>query len=203
MAGFDFDQKVLENFPVVIARHDGILVRPTKAGIRQILAAKGVYREVSTLWVERIKLHGPCRLPYGDLDASVEFLLSAPPVQLWRDFVENSRLALPNECAGLMVFNTDSSEWRLEMRVPLFSSRAQIDYQEPLLSEEDLAIVDIHSHGYYGAFFSDRDNQDDAGGIKISVVVGKVNQPIPEFKMRLVALDEFLPIQLQDGKFTP
>lgn len=196
------DQSVLETFPVAIAPHEGHLEPANKPGIRNILAAGGVIREISTFWMVRRKLQGPCSLPYGALQESVEFLVDAPPVQLWKDFVEVARQALPNESAGLMVWNQQRHQWRLELRQPLLVSRARIDYMEPELDEDDVGVVDIHSHGHFGAGFSARDDRDDAGGIKISAVIGKVDQSIPEFIVRLVAIDEFIPITLSsDGKF--
>lgn len=192
----------LETFPVAIAPHEGTLELSPKAGIRNILAADGVYRELTTFWMVRRKLHGPCKLPYGALQESLEFLVGAPPAQLWKDFVEVARQALPNESAGLMVWNQRLQQWRLEIRQSLMANRARIDYVEPHLDEDDVGVVDIHSHGHFGAGFSSRDNQDDAGGIKISAVIGKVDQTTPEFVIRLVAIDEFIPLTLTgDGRF--
>ena len=202
MADSTFDRAIQDTFPVAIAPHEGFLDKATKAGIRNILAADGVYREVSTFWMIRRKLHGLCKLPYGTLSESLEFLVDAPPAKLWTDFVKAARLALPNESAGLMVWNQRLQQWRLEIRQPLRASRARIDYQEPTLDEDDVGVIDIHSHGHYGASFSNRDNHDDAGGIKVSAVIGKVNQSTPEFLIRLVAIDEFIPLTLTgDGKF--
>lgn len=194
------DQSVLQTFPVAIAPHEGQLEPASKAGIRNILAANGVYRELTTFWMVRRKLHGACKMPYGALQESVEFLVDAPPDQLWKDFVEAAKLALPNECAGLMVWNQRLQQWRLEMRQPLFVSSELIDYKEPALDEDDVGVVDIHSHGHAAAYYSHVDDLDDAGGIKVSAVIGKVNQN-PEFVIRLVAIDEFIPLTLVGGKF--
>lgn len=71
--------------------------------------------------------------------------------QLWKDFVEVARRALPNESAGLMVWNQRLQQWRLEIRQSLMANRARIDYVEPHLDEDDVGVVDIHSHGYFGA----------------------------------------------------
>lgn len=199
MTDATFDESVQDTFPVAIAPHEGPMPCASKAGIRNILAAGGILREIATFWMVRRKLHGACNLPYGALAESLEFLVAAPPVQLWSDFLEVAKLALPNECAALMVWNHTLQQWRLEVRHATHASRARIDYLEPSLAEDDVVVVDIHSHGQYGAFFSKLDDQDDAGGIKVSAVIGKVDQTTSEFVIRLVAIDEFIPLVLNSG----
>jgi PRTRC genetic system protein A len=192
---------MLETFPVAIAPHEGALSDPTKAGMRYVLASDGVYREISTCWMVRRKLHGPCRLPYGDLQESLTFLMEAPPLELWKEFLAQARQALPNECAGLMIWNQTSQQWRLEMRIAHLASKVRIDYIEARLDDDEVGVVDIHSHGVLRAGFSQRDNRDDMGGIKVAAVVGRVDQPSPEFVMRLVAIDEFMPLTMVGGQF--
>jgi len=45
-------------------------------------------------------------------------------------------------------------------------------------------VVDIHSHGAMPAFFSATDNKDEQG-LKLYMVVGKLNTLIPEVKLRI------------------
>ncbi|MDP2949732.1 MAG: Mov34/MPN/PAD-1 family protein [Chloroflexota bacterium] len=45
-------------------------------------------------------------------------------------------------------------------------------------------VVDMHSHGYMGAWFSTTDNQDDAG-FRISIVVGRMDMLVWEVEARV------------------
>jgi PRTRC genetic system protein A len=196
------DLAVQLNFPVCIAPQAASVGRPEKNGTRFILAQDGVYRELSTDWMVRTKRHSTCCLPYGEMAESLIFRVTAPPNELWRAFVEKARNVYPNECAGWFIWNPIAKYWRLAMRQELHASPDRIDYQEPPMSEDEVAVVDIHSHGQHRAYFSTMDDSDDAGGIKIAAVIGRVNSSQPEFGMRLVAIDEFLPLTLTvEGHF--
>lgn len=194
------DRAIQSSFPLAIAPHEGNLPGSGQNGTRYIAAEDGIYREVQTEWMRRTKLHARCSLPYGSAQESVEFLLPTPPRELWLEFFEQSIAVLPNEHAALMVWNTTAQNWRLVARTFAHACPDRIDYIEPNLAEHDLAVVDVHSHATDRAFFSPRDNTDDAGGIKISACVGRVDAS-PEIVMRLVCIDEFIPIQMKDGKF--
>lgn len=124
-----------------------------------------------------------------------------PPRELLLAFVEQARVALPNEAAALLAINTLNGVWTLYARQPSLVTPDRIDYIEPTLDENEVAVVDIHSHGRYRAFFSRRDDADDFGGIKLSAVVGEVHTDQPQFAMRLVVVDKVQPILIKDGHF--
>ncbi len=190
------DRAVQMNFPVCVAPQTASVSSPEKNGTRFILARDGVYRELSTDWMVRTKRHATCCLPYGEQSESLQFLIAAPPDELWRAFVQEARNVFPNECAGWFVWNPINMKWRMVMRQAISASSNRIDFQEPTLGEDEVAVVDIHSHGPHRAYFSSIDDSDDAGGIKIAAVIGRVNSSQPEFAMRLVAIDEILPLTL-------
>lgn len=195
------DASVISNFPLVCAMHESPLPRPQGNGMRFIAAADGMYREVQTEWMRRIKRISAFTLPYGEIAECLEFHIAPPPLALWREFINQSIVALPNEHAALMVWNTSSQSWRLVERGFTHASAAKIDYVEPVLAEDDLAVIDIHSHARARAFFSGTDNRDDRGGIKIAACVGHVHTQNPEVVMRVACIDEFIPIQFKAGKF--
>jgi PRTRC genetic system protein A len=60
-------------------------------------------------------------------------------------------------------------------------------------------VIDVHSHAAFPAGFSRRDDADDRGGIKIAAVFGKVNTAQPDIALRLVCLDQMVPLRL-DGE---
>lgn len=195
------DSAIQSTFPVVVAPVDGRLTDPDKAGTRFVMTQHGVMREVSNHWMTSRELVAPLSLPYGEVETGVTFHVSAPPRELLQAFVEQARLALPNEAAALLAINTLNGAWTLYARQPSLVTPDRIDYIEPTLDENDVAVVDIHSHGRSRAFFSRRDDADDFGGIKLSAVVGHVHTEQPQFAMRLVVIDKVQPILIKDGHF--
>jgi hypothetical protein len=59
-------------------------------------------------------------------------------------------------------------------------------------------IVDIHSHGGMGAFFSGTDDNDDTNSIRFSGVLGKVMDLSPEHKFRFNCMGRRLEVKLED-----
>lgn len=58
-------------------------------------------------------------------------------------------------------------------------------------------VVDIHSHGSMGAFFSNTDNQDEQG-LRLYMVVGKLDTLFPEVRLRVGVYGYFRDIQLEE-----
>lgn len=190
------DRAILETFPVAVAPHEGVLPAPAKNGTRNILASDGVYRELAMDWMVRVRRIAQCKLPYGSLRESLTFCIEPPPLELWSQFIQAARLALPSEAAAWMVWDTTAKTWRLALRSATSADAEHIAYENGALGADEVAVVDIHSHGRASAFFSSKDDKDDEGGIKIAAVVGKVDQDTPEIALRLQVIDERLPLAL-------
>lgn len=58
-------------------------------------------------------------------------------------------------------------------------------------------VLDIHSHGAMGAFFSGTDDRDEQG-LCLSMVVGKLDSLLPEVKLRVGVYGYFAPIRLEE-----
>lgn len=75
---------------------------------------------------------------------------------------------------------------------------ASASYDWGSLPTGDTIIVDIHSHGGMGAFFSGTDDGDDRGSVRYSGVIGKVMDPTPEYKLRFNFMDRKIDATLAD-----
>lgn len=196
------DQWIEKTFPVITAPPSGAIVPPETHGQRFVVAKDGLYREVSTPWLYAnlpiARVHG-MPTPFGAMEPSVQLRCGNPPRELWSEFRDQAEKAMPNECAAVFVWCSASDTWRFEMRKMSLQRPDRVDYQEPSLCESEVAVVDIHSHGHYEARFSARDDHDDAGGIKISAVLGRVGSQQTEISLRLVCLDAMIPLNL-DGE---
>lgn len=201
------DQVASANFTFVAALHAQPLAEPTKCGERFVLAKSALYREVRLPWLYsclKIATINGLPTPYGDTSEVVRFDFTPPPAELWRQFREEACKALPNECAALFIWNTESGSWRLAMRTATHVGPAHIDYVEPTLGDDELAVIDVHSHGKAPAYFSRKDYEDDYGGIKIAAVFGRVGSETPNIALRLVCLDSMVPLELvQVGQHPP
>lgn len=63
---------------------------------------------------------------------------------------------------------------------------ATVDFtRDPVLEQEHLLVMDIHSHNTMGAFFSATDNKDEKE-TRLFGVIGKIRDEMPEFKFRAV-----------------
>jgi PRTRC genetic system protein A len=134
----------------------------------------GVVREIVLPWI-RIR-HGIGNtvmvMPYGRIDETVDFLCGPIPREMFAIFMEAAKVALPKECAAAFVWNQNTCAWRYEDRQAIEATECHILYKEVRLSDEEHLVVDIHSHGIWPAFFSEEDNKDDHGTMRLSVVLG-------------------------------
>lgn len=193
---------IMENFPVVSAPLSGELNVPEKFGTRYIVARQHLLYELCTPWLyfrmPIARIGKGLATPFGDASPLIRFKCKPVPMEIWSEFMVQARNDSPNEAAALALWNVSTGAWRLAMRKPKFVSANRIEYIEPEIADEEVAVVDIHSHGLHKAFFSRQDDQDDAGGIKIAVVWGNVPDQRPGVAARLVCPGHFIPLRMTD-----
>lgn len=167
-----------------------------QTGHRFIVAEDGLYLELDRPWlhVTRMVAESPMPLPYGPvIDEGLQFGFEDDELTtLIARFIVDAKAALPAECAAWGVWNEQTE--RLEYRpcLTIQASAGGVEFHRPRLAEHEHLAVDIHSHGQLGAFFSGTDDEDDAGAVKLAVVVGELHTDEPSIRMRLCALSLFL-----------
>jgi PRTRC genetic system protein A len=72
---------------------------------------------------------------------------------------------------------------------PQQATAASVTYDRP----RNL-VVDIHSHGAMKPFFSGTDSADDQG-LKLSIVIGEMDKPLPTFVARVCIYGCFAPVE--------
>lgn len=80
---------------------------------------------------------------------------------------------------------------------------ASAKYDWSSLPENSQIIVDIHSHGSMGAFFSGTDDNDDKQTIRFSGVIGHNDKPNVMTKWRFNCLDQKYDVNIEDIFLTP
>ncbi|WP_096670146.1 PRTRC system protein A [Polaromonas sp. AET17H-212] len=181
------DQVVQAAFPVVSAPRFSSLEAGAKPGSRHIVAKDGLWREITLPWIRSIHPIAACDvpLPYGALHAEIELFCGPIPKDLRQKFVRDATAASPYEMAAAMIWNQATGGWRYAVRENLSAGHAFVTYNEVSLEEGEFLVLDLHSHGEFDAYFSERDDADDAGSMKFSGVIGNLNTGTPTTVMRL------------------
>lgn len=199
------EKAIAANFPVIAAPQSGSIEVPKQFGTRYIVAKQSLLCEIHTPWLyfraPVARLAQVNQTPYGEvgLHILVQFKCNPLPMQVWKEFIAQARNDCPNEAAALAVWNHTTGAWRLAARQATLVTPGRIDYVEPEIGEDELVVVDMHSHGAGAAYFSSRDDVDDFGGIKIAVVWGKVQNTMPDIAVRLVCPGFFIPLRMNEN----
>jgi PRTRC genetic system protein A len=156
-------------------------------GVRYLLANNGLWREIRTPWLHATvhDLPAPANapLPYGPLAPILSLQLPKDAIQT----AISSFLSLARQDSAYEA----RQDFRLSSPDALepgrFEGSRSCDtvthaYDDWIRGEW---LLDIHSHGHDHAFFSSTDNKDDRHDIKLAVVVGRVQQAVPEIVARL------------------
>lgn len=176
----NMDSMIQQAFPLRMATTETPLPFQASVPVSYAVARDGLWQDLSSDWLGLRHLVAPSavNLPYGQLKPFVDWRCSFPPIAIWQEFAEQARLAMPNECAAMFVWNPATNAWRLAMREALSASPTRVDYRNPSLDPGEIPVIDIHSHGRSPAGFSAIDDLDDAGSVKIAAVFGNLDEKV-------------------------
>lgn len=184
------DQILQQLVPTVMVPRYEDLAPLEKNGHRYLIAEDGLYIEVRRPWLHCIwpvpEADG-LTLPYGpikEVGNTLGFDWTRAS-ELIADFQEIAADELPDECAGAIIWNEPSGTLRLQICRAIEASPVRVKYHRPDLRATEHIVIDIHSHAFGSAGFSEQDDSDDSGEVKFAAVVGRVNRAIPEIAMRL------------------
>jgi PRTRC genetic system protein A len=190
------DQAQLAACPVVAAPSFSPL--PDMAnGQRIIVARNGWFVQTRLDWLDCITALGTeapaMRLPYGEVREHLRFSFGPLPIRLIEEFVAYGRKHLPDEAAGVLIYSRSTGRLRLALCDAESASPVRIHYRRPLLADDETVAVDLHTHGRAPAFWSADDDRDDQG-IKVAGVFGRLDQPMPMARFRLVINGLYKPL---------
>jgi PRTRC genetic system protein A len=178
--------------PAVMCPRYGALALLETNTHRFIVGSDGLYVEIRRAWAHAILPIAPSSiaLPYGRPPEVFELRLYQEELAHGlRRFIEEARKKALQEHAAWLTFNPASQQLGYVLPEILSCSSTHIRYKRPRARADCLPIVDCHSHGKMGAYFSARDNKDDLpDDAKLSFVVGNLDQPFPSVVMRFVGL---------------
>lgn len=200
------DQALLAAAPIAAVPRHAPFHPLQDAGHRFLLAEDGLYLEVRRPWIhfiQRLAEHRAVAIPYGPLKNKCELgfgtIGSALP-QL-KDFAAGAKVVAPVEAAAALLWNHQERTWRIEYPETVGEATAsRISYRTVEPGPDESLAIDVHSHGHLDAFFSETDNEDDRGSVKISAVFGNMDQPRPTVAFRLCVLGLYIPIPVPAEK---
>jgi PRTRC genetic system protein A len=186
------DALLMNHFPTLMVPQFQSLWPCPVNQTRLLMGKCGLYIETNRVWgrlVENLWC-SPRALPYGHVEECDEFrgLLAHPDVM--RMFAgeireEAARYAdCSLEWAGWVVWS-ESEGFRYQPLDIEEVSGESVKFGRYRLAGGEHLVFDIHSHGTLTPFFSRTDDRDDAGGVKISVVLGSYDAQARKFNYRI------------------
>lgn len=135
-------------------------------------------------------------LPYGGIgEPRAELRCGLIPREHLGRILEHFRDCLPNEAAGFILWHESTRAFALHLPTIEEATPSRLVYRPPILEPDWHIVCDIHSHGRGHAYFSATDNRDDSHATKISLVIGRFEDPAgPVMASRLCAGGMFLPM---------
>jgi PRTRC genetic system protein A len=189
-------------------------VPASTSGHRYLVAADGLWLEVRRPWLHLLwplaNIGEPVKpapgfrtnhaTPFGRLNPSVEIAFGKLQ-DLIRSFAERGRTSCPNERSAWLSWEhgIEGAEPRLVWSEPIDAcgSPGELHYARPKHTANLSPCIDLHTHGTASAFFSLTDDQDDAHDVKIAIVIGNLDQPVPTIAARLCCLGVFIPMTVK------
>jgi len=157
-------------------------------GQRLIVANNGLFVQVKLDWLDCVQRLTPALglpLPYGAVEERLRFSFGVLPIRLIETFVDAGRKGLPDEVAGVLIYQRGTHGLRLALCEPIHASPGRIEYRRPAMDDDETVAVDLHTHGHGLPFWSADDDRDDQG-IKVAGVFGCLHQSRPLAQFRLV-----------------
>lgn len=190
----DLDVILQSEYPLLVVGQMAAFDPLAAPGSRLLLTADGLKLEAHNGMAHAITSLAPLKstlsLPYGAVADRCDIVCqkTAHKVAQWiKDFVEHARKACPNES---MMLVTQRPGQEPTCKYPSFNETgAHLNYQ-PDLQEGEQVLLDVHSHGHFGAGFSTTDNKDDntyRGDLKWCYVIGSPNKQDTTIASRWVA----------------
>lgn len=200
---YRMDLALLRAAPVAVVPRHGEFIPLQENGHRFLLAAGGLFLEVRRPWlyfVHPLAAGLPVRMPFGAVEPKIELAFGrlGNAMTLIRQFARSALREAPNEWADMIVWNANTGDLS-DLNVDIEEcTPASVRYRCRDLHDHESIAIDLHSHGHLPAFFSDTDDADDAGSVKIAGVIGDLDKPDSPHRaaFRLCALGLYLPVHV-------
>lgn len=161
---------------------------PTDAMYEYIVAGNGLFvraedsRMSACIPIARVENPG---LPEMEIDVTLKNIRRLPGAYL-QSILNSARRRLPNE-AAYQIVPDGPLPWRIVCPEQT-ATPASVDY-----ADQSDAVIDVHSHGRMGAFWSTTDNADEQG-LRFYAVIGNIDTDYPTLLVRVGVYGHHWPI---------
>ena len=160
-----------------IVAGNGLFIRTSRKNLAQDTLIE------ATICIGPVEIRG-----LSVLDERIELTHGKIPRRLY-DLALSALMASSDREQYLAI--TWETEYRLRMPTQERNS-ASVKYEKLPYS-----VMDIHSHGHMDAFFSYTDDSDEKG-LRLYMVVGRLDTLLPEVELRLGVYGYFAPLSIED-----
>ncbi len=167
--------------------------------VRYVVGSDGVYlvrkNNVGTFIAKTDKVAGGCQLV-----SQVRLETPKVPYELLCDimaFFKEVYRQRKSEAAAQIFWDEENREYFVHIPKQEVSGGSCKYFNDEQLIDNYPLVIDIHSHGNMGAFFSNTDDKDDKD-LRIYGVVGKLDSAAPEYKFRFGYGDGTKEINVRD-----
>ncbi len=173
------DELIQKFFPTVIVPKYSPLPELEVRKTRFLMASGGLYIETRQPWCSGAwqVYQSPRPLPYGDFEEYDDFLpilndsLDILALEIIPAAAKYAEQGL--EWAGWIVWEDGNLRY---MPLEFEATAVKAHVQRPDLPEGCHLAIDVHSHHTMRPLFSEDDDTDDKGGVRISLVLGSYNK---------------------------
>ena len=152
-------QALIQACPLVCVPPREPHVPLTQPGRRWVMGGDGVYLEARSLALHAIIKVSSLSTCFGQVDERVEFINGPVPASLSHACGRLALAAGQNETAALIHWNPEEGQYELSTPQIISASTGHVTYRDE--SRDELLVIDFHSHGHHGAFFSGDDDASD------------------------------------------
>lgn len=188
------DTALQASLPVLCVPHDSGLP-PLEAGQRRLLlASDGVYLQARSLVMLASVRIAQAELPYGPHAQAVVLTNGQIPAALISEAAQAARATPEKEIAAAVLW--EQGAYRLVFPEVISADAGHVSYRDQL--DDAHLVLDLHSHGRGGAYFSPTDDESDRSrpGPYIAAVFGRCDGQM-EFVARLACAPHLVPLPVQ------
>lgn len=189
------DLAIQASLPILPVPHDGELPPLPLGQRRLLLAADGLYLEVSAPAMAATLRLAEAALPYGPLKQRLVLPHGPLPAAHLRGLAERAKATPQQEVAGAVVWAAGQGYQLVDPEV-ISASAGHISYRDTL--DDAGLVLDLHSHATGPAYFSSTDDASDRArpGPYLAMVLGRCDGPM-ELALRFVSAPFLVPIPVQ------
>lgn len=155
---------------------------PVAAMVEYIVAGNGLFvraedsRLAALVPITKARLSG-----LADVEPYARLKIPRVPAEWLWSVLNSARAYLPNEAMYQFIYDPAFPNWNGWRcgTPPQVAGVVSVTF-----ADHGNAVIDLHSHNSMGAFFSTTDDEDE-GGLRFYVVIGRLDTPRPEIAVRM------------------